>query len=176
MKVIDMSLSDIKPYENNPRENADAIDKVAESIKEFGFQQPIVVDTQGIIIVGHTRYEAAKKLGLDTVPVNVADLPEEKAKAYRLADNKVAEYSYWDFDKLEKEFDDLKFSDVDFSALGFVVPADEEGITDVTDDENGNVTSDGNDGNDGNESGEEFAPIDENIKTEHVCPKCGYEW
>ena len=89
MKIVEMDLDSIKPYENNPRHNEEAIDKVANSIKEFGFQQPLVLDENNIIIVGHTRYEASKKLGLKTVPCVIAsDLSEEKVKAYRLADNK----------------------------------------------------------------------------------------
>ena len=88
MKVIDKKLAEITPYAQNPRKNDEAVDKVAASIQEFGFKQPIVVDKDGIIIVGHTRYKAAQKLGLETVPVLVADdLTDEQAKAYRLADN-----------------------------------------------------------------------------------------
>ena len=93
MRTIDLNISEIHPYENNPRRISDeAVEKVADSIREFGFQQPIVVDSAHVIIVGHTRLKAAKKLGLETVPVVVADnLTEEQAKAYRLADNKTGE-------------------------------------------------------------------------------------
>jgi len=85
------SISSIRPYENNPRINASAVDAVAASIKEFGFQQPIVVDEEGVIIVGHTRYKAAIKLGLTEVPVKVAiGLSPTQAKAYRIADNATA--------------------------------------------------------------------------------------
>ena len=123
-----MNLSEIKPYENNPRiKSKEAIKAVAESIKEFGFKQPIVVDKNNIIIVGHTRYEAAKKLKLDEVPVIVADeLNEEQVKAYRLADNKTNELTDWDYDLLNIELDDI--FNIDMEALGFI-PADE-----VTDD------------------------------------------
>ena len=93
MRTIDLNISEIHPHENNPRRISDeAVEKVANSIREFGFQQPIVVDSAHVIIVGHTRLKAAKKLGLETVPVVVADnLTEEQAKAYRLADNKTGE-------------------------------------------------------------------------------------
>ena len=92
MDVIERKLTEIYPYEHNPRKNDGAVDYVANSIREFGFKQPIVVDKNGVIIVGHTRYKAAQKLGLETAPVVVADdLDEEKARAYRLADNKTGE-------------------------------------------------------------------------------------
>ena len=97
MQVVAKSVDEIKPYENNPRNNDDAVDAVANSIKEFGWQQPIVVDIGGVIIAGHTRYKAAQKLGLKTVPVVIAkDLSEEQVKAYRLADNKSGELATWD--------------------------------------------------------------------------------
>ena len=86
MKVQNKPIDDLIPYHNNPRKNQ-AIDKVASSIKEYGFQQPIVVDKDMVVIVGHTRLLGAKKLGLKEVPIVVADLGEAKAKAYRLADN-----------------------------------------------------------------------------------------
>ena len=99
MKIELRLLAEIRPYENNPRLNDDAVDAVAKSIQEFGFRQPIVVDTEGVIICGHTRYKAAKKLGLEKVPVHVAtDLSPEQIKAYRIADNKSAELSDWDYD------------------------------------------------------------------------------
>lgn len=178
MQVIDRPLADIRPYDNNPRENTDAVEKVAESIKQFGFQQPIVVDKAGVIIAGHTRYLAAQNLGLKEVPVVVADLSEEKARAYRLADNRVAEYSYWDYDKLEQELNAL--SNADFGAealenLGFDIPEDAFADDDVTNDADGNDGNEDELGEDGN-NGNEFQPISETVKTEHVCPKCGYEW
>ena len=115
MKTIDMAVKDIRPYENNPRRNDDAVDKVANSIKEFGWQQPIVVDKDNVIIVGHTRWKAAKKLKLKTVPVVVADLSEEQAKAYRIADNSTGEIATWDYDLLVPEIQGL---DYDMSEFG----------------------------------------------------------
>ena len=110
----------IKPYPGNPRVNDDAVDAVAASLKEFGFRQPIVVDEQGIIIVGHTRWKAARKLGLAQVPVHVAtDLPPEKVKAYRIADNQTATLAEWDFELLPIELKDLQRADYDLSLLGF---------------------------------------------------------
>ena len=92
MNIVEKNIADIKPYEKNPRKNDGAVDAVANSIKEFGFKVPVVIDSAGVIICGHTRYKAAQKLGIDTVPCVVADdLTEEQIKAYRLADNKVAE-------------------------------------------------------------------------------------
>lgn len=118
MEVKSMSIDDIRPYENNPRDNDDAVDSVANSIKEFGWQQPIVVDKDMVIIVGHTRYKAAKKLGMDKVPVVVAsELTPEQVKAYRLADNKVGELADWDMEKLNTELDGIE--DIDMSEFGF---------------------------------------------------------
>ena len=120
MKVQNMKLSDIKPYENNPRINDNAVDKVAKSIEEFGFQQPIVVDKNLVIIVGHTRYKASQKLGLQEVPVVVADtLSDEQVKAYRLADNKTNEFAEWDYELLNIELEDILNIDMeDFGFLG----------------------------------------------------------
>lgn len=118
MEVKSMSIDDIKPYENNPRNNDDAVDAVANSINKFGWQQPIVVDIGGVIIAGHTRYKAAQKLGLKTVPVVVAkDLSEEQVKAYRLADNKSGELATWDDELLEDEL--VGIDDIDMADFGF---------------------------------------------------------
>jgi len=118
MQTIDIAISRIIPYENNPRYNENAVDAVARSIEEFGFQQPIVVDKDYVIIAGHTRHKAALKLGLETVPCVVADnLTEEQVRAYRLADNKVGELAKWDFDKLEVEMDGIE--NIDMGDFGF---------------------------------------------------------
>lgn len=118
MKVVQKSISEIKPYENNPRKNDDAVEFVANSIREFGFKQPIVIDNDGVIVAGHTRYKAAKKLKLNSVPCIVADdLTEEQIRAYRLADNKVAEASGWDFSLLDEEL--LNISDIDMKMFDF---------------------------------------------------------
>src|SRR5260370_39718459 len=113
-------INSIRPYENNPRINDAALDAVAASIKEFGFRQPIVVDEEGVIIVGHTRYFAALKLGMTEVPVHVAvGLTPAQAKAYRLADNQTAQLSDWDNDKLVVELAKLRDMDFDLGLTGF---------------------------------------------------------
>jgi DNA modification methylase len=120
MNVEMRKLSEIKPYENNPRLNDGAVDLVASSIKAFGFRQPIVVDEQGVIIVGHTRYKAALKLELEEVPVHVAvGLTPAQAKAYRLADNQTASMSHWDDDKLPLELMALQEMGFDLDLTGF---------------------------------------------------------
>ena len=98
--IIDFwSLDRVRPYPNNPRINDDAVDAVAASIREFGFRQAIVVDTEGVIICGHTRFKAAQKLGVEKVPVHIAkDLTPEQIKAYRIADNKTSELADWNYD------------------------------------------------------------------------------
>ena len=108
MNIKMLKLSDIKPYEKNPRKNNEAVKYVAESIKEFGFKVPIVIDKNNVIIAGHTRYKAAKRLKMKEVPTIIADdLTDEQVKAFRLADNKVAEKSEWDFDLLPLEINDI---------------------------------------------------------------------
>ena len=118
MKIELFNINKVVPYISNPRKNLN-VDKVAGSIREFGFQQPIVVDESFTIIVGHTRFEAAKKLGLKKVPVVVAKLDETKAKAYRIADNRLGEDSDWDIPLLNVEIEALKYKDFDLDILGF---------------------------------------------------------
>lgn len=120
MNIIDAKISDLKPYEKNPRFNDDAVPAVANSIKEFGFKVPIVVDKNNVIVAGHTRYKAAQKLKLETVPVIVADdLTEEQIKAFRLADNKVGEIATWDDGLLAQELDEIL--NLDMSEFGFEI-------------------------------------------------------
>src|SRR5262245_49546850 len=108
MKIEQRKLSDIRPYESNPRRNEDGVEALAASIREFGFRQPIVVDEADTIIVGHTRWKAAKSLGLETVPVHVAaGLTPEQIRAYRVADNQTANLSTWDFKLLPLELAEL---------------------------------------------------------------------
>ena len=116
VKIMDINA--LKPYPNNPRKNEHAIEPVANSIREFGFKQPIIVDKNNVIIAGHTRLLAAKELGMTKVPVIVADdLDPEQVKAYRLADNKTGELAGWDFEQLDIELGDI--ADIDMSAFGF---------------------------------------------------------
>jgi DNA modification methylase len=120
MKVHQRKLSEIKPYPNNPRLNDAAVDAVARSIEEFGFRQPIVVDEEGVIVVGNTRYKAAVKLGLDKVPVHVATgLTAAQLKAYRIADNQTASIADWNDDLLTQELMELQSMDHDIDVLGF---------------------------------------------------------
>jgi DNA modification methylase len=142
MHVEERPISSIRPYENNPRHNEAAVDVVASSIREFGFRQPIVVDEQGVIIVGHTRFKAALKLGLETVPVHVAiGLSPAQARAYRIADNQTATLSQWDDDKLPLELAQLQGMDHDLGMTGFssdelmrlLAPPTSEGLTDPDD-------------------------------------------
>ena len=117
MKIEMLKTDDLIPYENNPRKNENAVDAVAESIREFGFKVPIVVDKENVIVSGHTRLKAAQKLGLKEVPVIRADdLTDEQIKAFRLADNKTAELAGWDFEALDEELEGLN---IDMSRFGF---------------------------------------------------------
>jgi len=125
MNVIEMNVGDLIPYEKNPRKNDAAVPKVLESIKEFGFKVPIVVDSNNVIVTGHTRYKAAIKLGFKTVPVIIADdLTPEQIKAFRLADNKVSEFAVWDYDLLAGELGELNEM-FDMDALGFSLDMEE---------------------------------------------------
>ena len=120
MQIELRSIEDIHPYDKNPRHNDQAVDAVAASLREFGFRQPIVVDAAGVIIVGHTRWKAAQKLGLAKVPVHVAtDLSEAQIKAYRLADNQTGNIATWDMELLPIELADLQGMDFDLDLLGF---------------------------------------------------------
>lgn len=121
MQIIEKKIEELIPYENNPRKNENAIQFVANSIKEFGFKVPIVIDKNNTIVAGHTRLLASKKLGIETVPCIIADdLNEEQIKAFRLADNKVSEFSEWNRELLKKELNDL-FEKYDMNEFGFPV-------------------------------------------------------
>ena len=127
MQVQSMKIDEVKPYPNNPRNNDDGVEAVANSIREFGWQQPIVVDKDNVIIVGHTRYKAARKLGMKEVPVVVANnLTPEQVKAYRLADNKTGELTDWDMSLLDDELGDI--ADIDMSDFGFNLDLDDDEV------------------------------------------------
>ena len=160
MEIKSIETNKILPYINNPRKLSN-IDKVASSIKEFGFQQPIVVDKNYVIIVGHTRFEAAKKLGLKEVPVQIAELSEIEAKAYRIADNKVAQDNYWDLDKLQIELDDILKNNYELLKTGF--DADElDNLLNRSSKVDANI--------------EDTEITDEDLKAKNKCPSCGYEF
>ena len=139
MRIEQRKLADVKPYEQNPRINDGAVEAVVRSIQEFGFRQPIVVDEDGVIIVGHTRFKAAQKLGMEKVPIHVAKgLSPAQVKAYRLADNRTGEIAEWDYDLLPIELSQLGEMDFDLGMLGFAEddlaklldPGVKEGLTD----------------------------------------------
>lgn len=154
MKIIELPISKLIPHADNPRVNEEAVPKVAASIQEFGFKVPIVIDGQNEIVAGHTRLEAAKLLGLETVPVIVADdLSKEQVEAFRLADNKTAELAGWDYKKLSEELAEIH--SMNMEDFGFEMDSDDFDI-------------------DGFFSGEEEEK--QPAKTKRVkCPCCG-EW
>lgn len=118
LQVVYRKVDEIIPYEKNPRLNDEAVEPVAESIKEFGFKIPIVLSSDGVIVAGHTRIKAAKKLGIEEIPCIIADdLTEEQVKAFRLADNKSAEIAQWDEELLQSELSEIL--DIDMSLFGF---------------------------------------------------------
>lgn len=174
MKIKEMKLEELKPYENNPRINEGAVQFVANSIKEFGFQVPIVIDKDNVIVTGHTRYEASKQLGLKKVPCVIADeLTEEQIKAFRIADNKTQEKASWDFTKLTEEIDSLgdifNFTDFGFGQFELDVlknlnDFDEEMPKEEEEKDQGGQSSEIN--------------IDEysDDKFECQCPKCGFKF
>lgn len=134
MDIVNLRIGEIKPYENNPRKNDGAVEAVANSIKEFGFKVPIVIDKNKVIVTGHTRYKAAQELGLEEVPCLIADdLTQEQIKAFRLADNKVGEIAEWDLDLLVSELEGI--TELDMSEFGFDELEDEEETEEVVEDD-----------------------------------------
>ena len=164
MKVETVSLKDIKPYEKNAKKHPDEqVQHIANSLKRFGWKQPLVVDRDGVVVVGHGRMLAAQKLGMKTVPVVYADdLTDDEVKAFRLADNKTNE-SAWDDELLDLELDELaELDDIDMSDYGFEL--------DDENDDPGLQTYSG-------EGAKEYNPEDfgdEKFKCE--CPRCGFKF
>lgn len=127
MQIIYKNIKELKEYDKNPRKNDQAVAKVAESIKNYGFKNPIIIDKNNVIVAGHTRLRASKKLGIENVPCIVADdLTEDQLKAFRIADNKVAEYSTWDQSLLKIELQDVGELFTGFNLIDF--EDDEENI------------------------------------------------
>lgn len=125
MQIVELKTVDLIEYDNNPRKNENAVQYVAESIRNFGFKVPVIVDANNVIIAGHTRVKAAKYLGLESVPCIIADdLTEEQIQAFRLADNKVSEFAEWDEEKLAIELGDI--INIDMSDFGFMIDLGEE--------------------------------------------------
>lgn len=161
MKIEEKRLEEIRPYKNNPRLNEAAVDAVAASIKEFGFRVPVLLDKGGTIIAGHTRYKAAKLLGLERIPCIVIDgLTDEDVRQLRIVDNKTQELAKWDFALLADELEEIRGINMD--AFGFAAFDEEAEPKKVTSslDEGEEVDLDEFDD-------EHFA---------HVCPECGYMW
>lgn len=156
-QIKEVPIGNVKPYENNPRDNDGAVEATANSIKEFGWQQPIVVDKDMVIIAGHTRYKAAKKLGMNEVPVVVADnLSPEQVKAYRLADNKTGELADWIFSDMNAELSEI--TTIDMSALGF--DETDMSIAESWDDDG---------------SLDDYVEPEKETDDTFVCPECGHE-
>lgn len=127
MKIETWAIERVTPYARNPRKNEEAVAVVAASLQEFGWQQPLVVDADGVLLVGHTRLKAAQRLGWAEVPVQVArDLTPQQAKAYRIMDNRSGERAEWDMDLLALELEDLRLDDFDLDLTGFEAGALEE--------------------------------------------------
>lgn len=156
MNIIQKRLDEIRPYERNPRKNDNAVQYVARSIEAFGFKVPVVIDRDGVIVAGHTRYKAAKELGLETVPCILADdLTPEQVRAFRIVDNKTQELSKWKYDALGVELDAIM--DIDMSQFGFGQ-------------DTGDYVQDLDDG-------EEIELGDfEDEKFKYTCPCCGFKF
>lgn len=175
IKIIEKRLDELTPYANNPRNNTDAVDAVAASLQEFGWKQPVVIDKAGVIIAGHTRIKAAEKLGLETAPCIIADdLTEEQVRAYRLADNKTAEFSGWDFDLLDAEI--FSIDQIDMSQFGFDMDKYADQLTDGSEFFDREERHD-EDPQEGNEEYNEFLKKFEQKKTTDDCytPEVVYE-
>lgn len=152
MKIVYKNIDELIPYENNPRINDEAVEYVANSIKEFGFRNPIILDKNNVIICGHTRLLASKELKLKQVPCIIADdLTDEQVKALRLADNKVAEKSMWDYSKLDEELEDIL--NIDMSKFDFDINNDNVNLEEFFEE------------NTNEEKKEEIKTI--------ICPHCG---
>jgi DNA modification methylase len=119
LEVKEISLSSLKPWDDNPRKNDHAVEAVAESVRNYGFNVPIICDQNLMIVAGHTRWKAAQKLSLEKVPVIVIEMDDVKRKAFAIADNKTGEIADWDFPKLKEVLEILKLEDVDIKSLGF---------------------------------------------------------
>ena len=160
MKIIEKYLKEIHPYENNPRINDSAVQFVMNSILEFGFKVPIIIDKDNTIVCGHTRYKAAKKLKMNKVPCILADdLNEDQIKAFRLADNKVAEFSDWNPERLDVEINELEKMDIDMTMFGFGFDVNYDEAEEEEDPE---------------EDSDEYEDTKEVLRCR--CPKCGYRF
>ena len=172
LNVEEWDIEKLIPYYRNPRRNGEQVERMASAIREFGFRIPIVARSDGSVVDGHLRLKAAQKLGLKTVPVALADeLTDTQIKAFRLLANQSANWAEWDEDLLKLEIEDLKQEEFDIGLIGF--DGDLLQRLDFGADAFGSWS-------DGSESGQgdggDFKEYGDDIKTEHKCPKCGYEW
>lgn len=160
IKIIEKDINELIPYENNARINDKAIDIVANSIQEFGFKNPCIIDSNNVLVAGHTRVEACKKLGIKKVPCIVADdLTEEQIKAFRIADNSSAQVAEWDMEKLMKELDSI---DYDMAQFGLA-----EQLEEITNELLKQET---------NENDYPDQKLKQNETKFHICPNCGCEF
>ena len=164
LKVEMWPVERLVPYARNPRRNDEQVEKMAASIREFGFRIPVVAKSDGTVVDGHLRLKAALLLGLSEVPVALADdLTDAQVKAFRIMANKSAEWAAWDNDLLRLELEDLRELDYDLLLTGHELLEIEAILKDAAEPEPPAVP-------------ESFPEFDESIKTSHQCPKCGYEW
>lgn len=167
MKLTELTLDEIKPYENNPRKNDDAVNAVAESIRQCTYITPIIVDEDHVIIAGHTRYKALKAMGKESAECLVCDgLTDEQKKKYRYLDNKTGEKATWDLMKLETELEGLDLEGFDFFGMTEDLPVDGNGA-------GGSVNGSGKE-IEGTTEFDTEAFGDEEFKYE--CPKCGFRF
>ena len=175
-----LPVSELIPYIKNPRKNDAAAEKLVPLIEEFGFKIPILVDeknNKNEIIAGHTRLKAALLLGIEKVPVIFADdLSPEQVKAFRIADNKSSEWAEWDISLLTEEISDLKESGYDMELTGFSEIEIDSFLPSYEDNSPADNSIYGGSNGGGNSPPEDFPSYDDDIPTEHRCPKCGYEW
>lgn len=174
LKVEEWDIEKLIPYYRNPRRNDEQVERMASAIREFGFRIPVVARSDGSIVDGHLRLKAAQKLGLKTVPVALADeLTDTQIKAFRLLANQSANWAEWNEDLLKLEIEDLKQEEFDIGLIGF--DGDLLQRLDFGADSFGSWDDQQEGGETGGE-GEDFQEYGDDIKTEHKCPKCGYEW
>ena len=174
LKVETWPINRCVMYARNPRKNDEQVDRMASAIREFGFRIPIVAKSDGTVVDGHLRLKAAQKLGLKTVPVALADeLTDTQIKAFRLLANQSANWAEWDEDLLKLEIEDLKQEEFDIGLIGF--DGDLLQRLDFGADSFGSWEDQQEGGENGDEN-EDFQEYGDDIKTEHKCPKCGYEW
>ena len=168
MQIKEKAVSVLIPYDRNPRKNENAVEAVAQSIKDFGFLVPILIDQDNVIIAGHTRLEAAKKLGLKKVPtITLEDLTEEEARQYRIIDNKTSELSAWNYEELSFELSQIKEFNKDALALeGFKKDHEKEAEEEAPEETTGNI----------HEGGEIDITDFEDEAFENECPYCGFRW